>query len=333
MLLLVFWTSVMVVADFVVVQNSVRQALSVNFASTTGRMVKSEIFKNAVSHRGVDIGYNYKVNGISYTGHRYRYDDRSAAWEYGNAVDAFPRWSERKVYYNPADPTDSILDPGLAGCDLLLPLFAMPLNVVTVALWVPILRTNRTKRRAAVAGGIRILTNANETRAQLTAFSPAAAALGALGASSFLLAFPVVSIGGFQPTMTVMLVVWSIVFVAVAVAGAWTFIRIHAGNYDLRIDQASKIVTVPRSGERKVELTLARSQIAGVSVRRRTTKTPSGDYFSYLPVINCVASGPDSPPVNLVTWGWTETNARSFGLWLSEQLGVEFRGVQLDSTP
>ncbi len=333
MLLLVFWTSVMLVANFVVIQNSVRQGLSVNFASTTGRMVKSEIFKNAVSHRGVDIGYNYKVNGVSYTGHRYRYDDRNAAWEYSNAVDSFPRWSERRVYYNPADPSDSLLDPGLAGCDLLLPLFAMPLNVVTLALWVPVLQPRRMRQHVDLAGGVRILKNANETRAQLAAFSPAAAALAGLGASSFVLAFPVVSIGGFQPSTTLMLVVWSMVFAAMAAAGIWMFAKLRAGNYDLRIDENSKVVTVPPLGERKVELTIARNRIQAVSVRRRTTKTPSGDYFSYLPMIDCVAADPASPSVNLISWGWTEAKARSFGLWLSEQLGVEFRGIQLDTTP
>jgi hypothetical protein len=333
MLLLVFWTSVMIVADFVVVQNSVRQALSVNFASTTGRVVKSEVFKNAISHRGVDIGYNYKVNGVEYSGQRYRYDDRSAAWEYGAAVDNFPRWSERKVYYNPTDPSDSLLDPGLAGCDLLLPLFATPLNVVTWALWVPILQTRRMRQRADFAGGVRILKSANETRAQLAAFSPGAVALGALAASSFVLAFPVVSIGGFQPGMALMLVVWALVFAAMVAAGSWRFAKLSAGNYDLRIDETSKVVTVPPSGERKAEFAIALNKIEAVSVRRRTTKTPSGDYFSYSPVIDCIEEDSALPQVNLISWGWTEAKANSFGLWLSEQLGVEFRGIQLDTTP
>jgi hypothetical protein len=332
LLLLVFWTSLMLTADYVVIETSVRQALSVNFASTTGKMVQSEIGKGPMSHRGVEIGYNYSVNGIDYTGHHYRYDDRNAAWEYSAAVDAFPRWSERKVYYSPNDPADSVLDPGLDGCDLLLLLFATPLNVVTLALWVAVVQSRREKKRSEPAGGVCILKKAGEIRAQLAAFSPAAAALAALGVGSFLFSFPVVSIGGFAPAMTVMLVVWVLVLTGTVTAFAWTLKRNRSGNYDLRIDEVSKVLTLPQIGGRTTPLTLARNEILAVSLQRRTTKTPSGDYFSYLPAIDRAGDESGSPTIKLVTWGWTEAKARAFGQWLSEQLGVEFKGIQGDHT-
>ena len=330
LLLLVFWTGLMATADYVVIETSVQQAHSVNFASTTGKMVQSEIGKGAMSHRGVEIGYNYTVKGINYTGHRYRYDDRNAAWEYSTAIDAFPRWSERKVYYNPNDPADCVLDPGLEGCDFLLLLFATPLNVVTLALWVAVVQARREKKLSEPAGGVRILKRAGEIRAQLAAFSPAAAALAALGVGSFLFAFPVVSIGGFAPTMTVMLAVWALVLAAMATAFMWTLKRNRSGNYDLRIDEVSKVVTLPQIGGRRNALTLARNEILAVSLQRRITKTPSGDYFSYLPAIDRVGNESGSPRIKLITWGWTEAKARAFGQWLSEQLGVEFKGIQGD---
>ena len=111
LLLLVFWTGLMLAADFVVINNCIRQAMSVQFSSTIGKMVRSEMGKGVISHRGIELGYNYTVNGIDYTGHHYRYDDRTSAWEYSTAVDAYPQWSARRVYYNPSDPADSILDP------------------------------------------------------------------------------------------------------------------------------------------------------------------------------------------------------------------------------
>jgi hypothetical protein len=332
LLLLVFWTSLMLTADFVVVETSVRQARSVNFASTIGKMVQSEIGKGAMSHRGVEIGYNYTVNGNNYTGHHYRYDDRNEAWEYSTAIDAFPRWSERKVYYNPDDPADSVLDPGLDGCDLLLLLFATPLNVVTLALWVAVVQSRRGKKASELAGGVPILKRGGEIRAQLAAFSPAAAALVALGVAAFLFAFPVVSIGGFMPTMTVMLVVWALVLTAAVAAFGWTFKKNRSGAYDLRIDEVSRVVTLPLIGGRRKPLSLARNEILAVSLQCRITKTPSGDYFSYLPAINRVANEPELPTIRLVTWGWTEAKARAFGQWLSGQLGVEFKGIQADHT-
>ena len=325
-LLLVFWTGLMLTADFVVIETSVRQARSIHFASTTGRMVQSEIGKGAMSHRGVEIGYNYTVNGVNYTGHHYRYDDRNAAWEYSTAVDAFPRWSERTVYYNANDPADCVLDPGLDGCDLLLLLFATPLNVVTLALWVALAQSRREKQLSEPAGGVRIFKRAGEIRAQLAAFSPAAAALAALGAGSFFLAFPVVSIGGFAPSMTVMLVVWALVLAVMATAFVWTLKKNRSGDYDLRIDEVSKVVTLPQMGGRRMPLTLAQNEIRAVSLERRITKTPSGDYFSYLPAIDRAGNEPGT--IKLVTWGWTEAKACAFGQWLSEQLGVEFKGIQ-----
>jgi hypothetical protein len=332
LLLLIFWTSLMLTADFVVIETAVRQARSVNFASVTGKMVQSEIGKGAVSHRGVEIGYNYTVNGIAYTGHRYRYDDRHAVWEYSATVGAFPRWSARKVYYNPDDPADSILDPGLAGCDLLLLLFATPLNVVTLALWVAVARSRRERKFSEQAGGVRILKRPGEIRAQLTSFSPAAAGLAGLGAGAFFLSFPVVSMGGFAPTMRLMFVVWALVLVAAAAAFLWKLQQNRSGRYDLCIDEVSKIVTVPQIGGRRNAVALARNEILAVSLQRRVTKTPSGEYFSYLPAIDRTGDVPGSPAIKLVTWGWTEAKASAFGKWLSGQLEVEFKGIQGDHT-
>jgi hypothetical protein len=333
LLLLVFWTGLMTTADSVVIATSVRQTRSVDFATTTGKMVQSEVGRGAMSHRGVEMGYNYTVDGISYTGHHYRYDDRNAAWEYSTAVDAFPRWSSRRVYYNPNDPADSVLDPGLDGCDLLLLLFATPLNVVTLALWVAVLQSRRKRSLSETAGGVPIIKKHGEIRAHLAAFSPGGAALAALGAAAFVLAFPVVSIGGFKPTMTVMIVVWVSVVVATVTAFIWTWNKNRSGTYDLHIDEASMAVTVPQIGGRRIPMTLARDEILAVSLQCRIAKTPSGDYFSYLPAIDRVTGATGSLTVNLVTWGWTETKARAFGHWLSEQLGVEFRGVHGDRTP
>jgi hypothetical protein len=326
-LLLIFWSGLVLTADKVEIENSVRQFRSVNFASTIGKMVQSEVGRGLVSHRGVEIGYNYAVNGINYTGHRYRYDDRNAAWEYSEAVDAYPRWSARKVYYNPSDPADSVLDPGLDGCDLLLLLFATPLNVVTLALWAAVIQSKRAGRVNEPAGGVRIVRKGGEIRAQLATIPPAAAALAGLGASSFFLAFPVVSLGGFTPSMKVMLVVWSLVLTAMAAAFAWSLRKNRSGDYDLRIDEISKAVTVPQILRRRMALRLARNEIVGVSLQCRITKTPSGDYHSYLPAIDCVANESECSSIKLTSWGWPEAKASAFCQWLGEQLGVEFKGV------
>jgi hypothetical protein len=104
--------------------------------------------------------------------------------------------------------------------------------------------------------------------------------------------------------------------------------RNRAGNYDLRIDEASRAVTLPQLGGRRAPLTLARHEIVGVSLQRRITKNPSGYYFSYLPAIDCAGRDGGFPTIKLVRWGWSEAKARAFAQWLSEQLAVEFKGIQ-----
>jgi hypothetical protein len=325
LLLLVFWTGLMLVADYVVIDASVRQAWSVNFASTLGKMVRSEVGQGVMRHRGVEFSYDYTVNGVNYTGRRYRYDDRNAALEYSATVDAFPRRSARRVFYNPRDPADSLLAPGLEGCDLLLLLFATPINAATLALWAAVAQSRRDEKLAGPAGGIRIHKRAGEIRAQLAAFSPTAAALAGLGAGSFLFAFPVVAIGGFAPSMTAMLGVWLLVLAGTATAFVWTLTRNRSGRFDLRIDEVSQTVTLPQLESRIAPLTLARNEIRAVSLQRRVTKTPSGDYFSYWPAIDRLDPESGSPAIKLGRWGWTEARASAFGKWLSGQLGVEFK--------
>ena len=68
MLLLVFWTGLMIAADFVMVENSVRQAGSVHFASTIGRMVqKPEVGKGPVEVIGVLPSATITLSAVSVT--------------------------------------------------------------------------------------------------------------------------------------------------------------------------------------------------------------------------------------------------------------------------
>ncbi len=333
LLLLVMWTGLLLAGDYVVLDTSVRQLRSRGFTSTTGKIVQSAVAKGAMGHRGVDIQYNYTVNGVDFTGHRYRYDDRNAAFEYAAATNAFPPWAERTVYYNPANPEDSLLDPGLHGSDLLLLLFALPISLLTAALWVALLQAKRDRAGLAPAGGVRILQGPGETCARLAEFSPLAAGGLGLAAAAFVCVFPVVSIGGFAPSLRLMSVVWSLVWATGAAAFIWVANRHHAGNYDLRINPSAQTVTLPRTGGRTAPLTVPRREILSVSMLRRVSISPSGSRFTYVPALQRAAPHSEAQPMKLVTWGWSETRARAFSQWLSQQLQVEFKGIESEAQP
>jgi hypothetical protein len=328
LLLLVFWSALLAAADYTVIDTSVRQALARHFPSTQGKMLHSNIGRGAIMRRGVDFDYSYAVNGVDYTGHRYRYDDHNTAFEFSAVASAHRSGSLQTVYYNPNNPADSLLQPGLDGSDLLLLLFALPFNALTLGLWAGVARARREQRHAGTAGGIRILSGAGETRARLAGISPAVAGVFGLAAAAFVAVFPVVAVAAFAPAMRLMALVWGLVLAAGAACFLWAAERNRSGRYDLRISDVSQTVTLPQTGGRAEPLTLPRAEIRAVLLQRRVTKGPSGISYTYVPAISRGVADSPAQPLKLVTFGWTEAKGRAFGQWLGEQLNVQFKGIE-----
>jgi len=328
LLLLTCWTGLIVAGTFALIETTVRQHLALRFSTTRCRIVQSQLGRSEMSRRGIEIEYNYTVNGVDYTGHRYRYDDHNATLEWGATVVEHPRWSFQTVYYNPKNPADAVLEPGIDGCDLLLLLFALPLNVLTSTLWSAIVARMREKFRVRPAGGLRILREPGETRVSLAETPAIAAGCYGSAATAFIAAFPVVIACGFEPTLPAMEWVWGIVLAVGMAVALWRTARNRTGIYDLRIDQTAQTVTLPQTAGRRKPLTLSHREISGVSMQRRQNKGPSGTRFTYLPALRRVESGMESQPIRLITLGWSEEKAQAFSQWLSQELGVEFKGVE-----
>jgi hypothetical protein len=286
-----------------------------------------------IGRRGVMIGYRYAVNGVDYTGRRYRYDDRNGAFDYGAVTNALPPGSKQTVYYNAANPADSVLAPGLHGCDLLLALFAIPFNVVTGAIWMALLRSRRDGRRREPAGGVPILQRNGETRVRLAEFSPLAAGFFGLAAAAFIAAMLVDFAAGFAPSLGLMSAVMILVAGAGAGAFLWTAQRHYFGHVDLRSHEASRTLFVPPAGGRKDPLLVPLGEIVGVSIYRRVSHSPSGQYFSYVPALDRAAPGAETRSLDLVSWGWKEGKARAFAGWLSQELGVPLKGMEEETAP
>jgi len=328
LLLLTCWTGLIGAGTFALIETTVRQHLALRFSTTQCRIVQSEVGRGPMSRRGVEIEYNYTVNGVDYTGHRFRYDDHNASLEWDTTVVEHPRWSFQTVYYNPKNPADAVLEPGIDGCDLLLLLFTLPMNVLTCILWSAIVVRLREKFRVRPAGGVRILRQPGQTRVSLAETPAIAAGFYGSAATAFIAAFPVVIASGFEPAFRVMEAVWGAVMAMGVAVALWQALRNRAGRYDLRIDLTAQTVTLPQTAGRRKPLTLARREISGVSMQRRHNKGPSGTRFTYLPALSRGASGAASQPIELITLGWSEEKAQAFSQWLSQELGVEFKGVE-----
>ena len=248
--------------------------------------------------------------------------------EWQSTVVENPRWSSQTVYYNPRNPSDALLEPGVDGGDLLLLLFALPLNVLTGTLWRAMLTRLLEFSTVRPAGGVRILKRSGETRVPLGDTTATGAGFYTMGIAAFIAAFPVVVIGGFDPPMRVMKVSWTVILALGAAAFVWRLLRNWSGIYDLRIEQNSQTIILPRAAGRSENLSISRREISGVSLQRRVSEGPSGVHLSFLPALN--QAGGDDPikSMKLITWGWGEEKARAFSQWLGQELGVEFKGVE-----
>jgi len=330
LLLLAFWTGWLLAGDYVVVETSARQVLAGRFATTRAEIMRSDLGQGMLRRHGVDIAYSYTVNGVNYTGRRYRYDDGNDAFDYRAVTEAFPPGSRQRVYYNAANPSDSVLEPGVDGCDLLFALFAIPLNVVTAAVWIAAVRSRRGYSHKAPAGGVRILQGAGETRVRLAEFSPVAAGFFALAAAAFAAAMLVVLVAGFAPSLRLMSAALMATAGAAVAAFVWMARRNHSGRYDLRIREGAQTLVLPPGAGRDEPLIVPRGEIVGVSMRRRVSNSPSGQHFSYVPALDRAAPNAEAQSLLLVKWGWTEGKARAFAQWISQQLGVPFKGMDFD---
>ena len=93
-------------------------AASVAGPSTEGRIIRSRLDR---SHRDgstsltADIGYEYAVAGATHEGCRVWIGDdysSSPGREFRAAVDRYPEGARVTVFYDPADPAESVLEPG-----------------------------------------------------------------------------------------------------------------------------------------------------------------------------------------------------------------------------
>lgn len=96
------------------------QALaSRSWPATEGTIIRSRLEQSSDDGKvwfSADIGYDYRVGGEAFTGHRVWFGDdyrSSPGDEFRDAVDRYPLGSRVTVHYDPARPAQSVLEPGL----------------------------------------------------------------------------------------------------------------------------------------------------------------------------------------------------------------------------
>lgn len=123
------------------VRNLLLADASRNWPTVKGKVTVSKMG----THRGdksttysADVAYDYTVNGTRYTGDRVTFGSvsTSSTARARRVLNRYPKGKEVTVYYNPEDPEQSVLEPGIHGATWFLPAFGLLFAVVGAAVFV-----------------------------------------------------------------------------------------------------------------------------------------------------------------------------------------------------
>ena len=239
-LLAMFVSIVVLTFDGVLGWTVYRQIRAESYAATRGVVTHSAAqatFRAAGGFsESADIKYKYQVAGKEYSGDRYRFGNISSNDDGADRiVREYPLGKQVLVYYHPADPAESLLRPGLAGCDLFLAMFLLPFNLIMFCAWWVVGKKARGLRLVPVEG-TPLTVRGVALRVRVPRFRPRTLATIVAGLVAFGATFVVgFGFGGFHPSMPVMGIAWT----AVLACGGWAYV---AGRRMLAADGSDEFM-------------------------------------------------------------------------------------------
>ena len=279
-LFLVVFSIVTLALDSSIILPAYWQVCALKFLTTTGVITSSRLEEQETRDRdgfpthtySAVVGYQYFVAGKAYSGDRYRYGlffDGTSAQQ---IVSEHPAGKKVGVYYNPSNPADSLLRPGLEGADLFGAMFVAPFNLIPLGILAWIGRRTWSRCFGYQGAGTKAWDDGFVVRVRLPLAPPSFYAAVAAGMLAFFGLFPLlIFYGGPYAPISVMYRVWAVILVSVPVVyglAAWIQSR---GAYDLAIDAIAGTVSLPCTRGRKRKVLLPLHEITAVEVLRRRT--------------------------------------------------------------
>lgn len=102
-------------------------AISINWPHTNAKIIHSDLGLDGTAGQSADIRYEFEVNGETYTGNRVGYGDyvSSDSMHVINILKKYPKGKDVTVYYNPDNPKNNLLEPGIKLQTWFLPVFGI----------------------------------------------------------------------------------------------------------------------------------------------------------------------------------------------------------------
>jgi hypothetical protein len=317
-----FWSAFVFYFDGRMGHDAYDQYESGSFPSVTGTVTRSRVEQHTGSkgrtYYVAMVNYTYNVSGQSYRGDRLRFGTSPERNAYA-IVNAHPSNSPVQVYYNPQNPNESLLYPGITGSDLMPALFITPFNMVMIGIWLAAYVWLRERLFKPVAGGVKIIADGMTTRVRLPTLGAVVCGLGTTGLFGFFSVLALLIGTGSQPSVAAVLVTFAAVYLAGAGVWFWQQQKINSGIDDLVINEASRTLELPLTFGRKERVTLPFTDIETLwvdIVEHHGSK--GGTSYTYAPTL-ILRNKSDNQ--KLADWG-DQLRANDFADWLSKKVGV-----------
>jgi Protein of unknown function (DUF3592) len=144
-----------------------RQIRAQNYPTTAGVVTHSAVEGHGGRHSNYrpNVQYKYAVAGVTYSCNRYRFGDVYAfEGKAHQIVGEHPVGTQVRVYYNPDDPADALLQPGVDGGDLFLATFLLPFNLLLLVIGSLLARKVWRGSAKAPAGGAKLWDDGFQVR-------------------------------------------------------------------------------------------------------------------------------------------------------------------------
>ena len=316
------WSSITLFADFLLARSMFQQLQALGFATVEATVIDSEVAEvgggEDATYRA-KIEYRYIVAGREFNGHRYRHGfstgDRSHVEQ---IVKAYPAGRRTTAYYNPADPAESLLSPGLSAHDFFGLLCLAPFNVVFLGSWGALIWLLRRKSGMAPAD-FRVYDNGIELRVQL----PRIAAIGAAGLAALLVSmtmlFAIAFTIGPAPSGLVVAVAWA----TLIAAAAWAYRAGNSSKHDLVIDRIRNTLTLPAANRQGSPATIPLTDLVEITLG----ETPSRETDEDSPLQYFCQVCWNDPGGDVAKGVWIKQSDRDCAnelvAWLRQQCGLK----------